>query len=72
MHVNIQDLRFGRHPSGAIGIISIPPECRGSYVLREACDSKTCDDSFTPEAGSEALAERHSLKTRHLQEPMLA
>lgn len=72
MFVNISELRFGRLSSGAIGIISIPEECRGSYILREACDSKTCDDSFTPEQDNEALAERHSLKTRHLQEPMLA
>jgi len=72
MRVSIQELRFGRFPSGAIGIISIPSECRGSYVLREAEDSLTCDDSLTPEPRHDALSERHGMKTRHLQDPILA
>jgi hypothetical protein len=72
MHVNISELRFGRFDSGAIAILSIPSDCRGSYVLREAADSLTCDDSFTPEAGHEALAERHGMKTRHLQDSLTA
>jgi hypothetical protein len=72
MFVNIQDLRFGRHPSGAIGIIAIPDECRGTFVPRGDTTSEEGDDSLTPEPGHEALAERHGFKTRHLQESVPA